>query len=96
MENTIIDNQFEDRFKPIQNHLDDNASWGGAMFETYGEEMAFVLEVHEKNPNRVWTIMDGEDNDMFIGNGLSYVNRVGYIITEVPFEGDGFIEVDCS
>jgi hypothetical protein len=30
-------------YKPIKNHLDKNASWNGEMFETYGEEVEFVI-----------------------------------------------------
>jgi len=31
-----------DTYKPITNHLDSNASFDGAMFETYGDEVEFV------------------------------------------------------
>jgi hypothetical protein len=95
MELEITEEKFEAYYKPIQNHIDDNASLGGCMFETHGKEMDYVLEVHQRNPELVWTFLEGDDG-IFVGNGLSYVNRIGYIITEKGFDGDGFIEIDFS
>lgn len=34
--------EFEAQFRPVMNHLDTNASFGGQMFETYGEERGYV------------------------------------------------------
>lgn len=76
---------WEEKYKPIKNHLDDNASWDGTMFETYGEELAFVKA---QAPNTIWTYGE-EDDKFYIQAGWHYVNRLGYFITEVPFEDDG-------
>lgn len=88
---TMTTDEFNERYKPIKNHLDGNASFDGCMYETYGEEMGHVLNVHETEPNRVWTVLD-VDGRTIISNGLHYVNRLGYMITEVPFTGK-FCEV---
>ena len=52
-------------YKPILNHLDKNASFqsddGGIMFETYGDEVAFVKS---QDPAKIWTYGDG---DMGVG-----------------------------
>lgn len=93
MEGVISADLFESKFKPMQNHIDNNASYEGAMFETFGAELEYVWEVHKTSPNRVWTVCDG-DNGPFIGSGFDYVNRLGFIITEIPFEGEGFLEVN--
>ena len=87
-------------YKPIENHLDDNASWQdgegrGFMFETYGEELDFVLAAANEDNSRVWTYMDGDDGGTIIVDGYWVVNRIGYFITEQPFEGDS-ITVEVS
>lgn len=76
--------QFEARHKPIRNHLDGNASLDGAMFETYGPELDFVMARCDANPFTVWTYMDDGEGGTFIGDGFQYVNRIGYLVTEVP------------
>jgi len=60
----------------------DMCPWGGCMYETYGEEMAYIKEVAQKHPRRIWTILDGESDTLVISAGLHYVNRLGYIITQ--------------
>lgn len=80
-------------FKPIGNHLGDNASFGGwlegeeqgIMFETYGDELVHVLKTAQDAPKTVWTYVDSESGTSII-EGLHYVNRIGYFITQIPAE----------
>lgn len=81
----IDDTEWEDTFHPINNPLDSNASCGGQMFETYGEELDYVLEVANSEPRRVWTYVDG-DKEPIIISGYHVVNRIGYFITEVAWD----------
>ena len=87
-----------DMYKPIINHFDDNASfdngYGGIMFETYGAEEQFVREMAIANPLRVWTYVDG-NGGTFIVNGMQFVNRIGYFITELPAD-DACSEIEVS
>ena len=69
-------------FKPMQNHLDENASFSGEMFETFGDEVVYVREVREIDEGKVWTLVDC-DGALFVTAGYSFVNRFGYFITEV-------------
>lgn len=71
------------KFKPIKNHIDTNASFNGEMFETYGEEVEFVKEQDEKY---IWTYADGDNGGLYIFNGWHFVNRIGYFITEEPWQ----------
>jgi hypothetical protein len=86
-----------DTYKPIINHIDTNASFdngdGGTMFETYGDEVAFVKEQPE---DRIWTYGDGDDGGSYVWNGWSFVNRIGYFITEVPCPPDTTIQIKVS
>lgn len=81
-----------DTYKPVYNHLDPNASFSdetgvGIMFETFGAELAYVESVLETTPDRVWTYMDSEINDEpVIVSGFHLASRIGYFISEVPFQ----------
>jgi hypothetical protein len=94
---SLTEEQFDEQFTLIENHLDDNASWGGAMFETYGEELDYVRMKAERG-NNVWTIIEGDDDTMFIVNGVHLVNRIGYLITREEWteETEVEIEFDCD
>ena len=88
MPNSFIEMDFDewcDTYKPIVNHLDDNASFdngeGGVMFETYGDEVSFVKEQPEAH---IWMYGSGDDGGTYVWNGWGFVNRLGYFITEVP------------
>jgi len=83
--------EWVEQYKPKVNHIlgEEGASFCGYMYETFGEEFDYVRTV---DPSLVWTIMDGDDGETFVGDGLHFVNRIGYIVTEVPAP-DGFVEV---
>jgi hypothetical protein len=70
-----------DQYKPISNHIVNN----GCLFETYGAELEFVKAQDSKH---IWTLVEGDSGDLYIENGFHYVNRLNYLITELPFEGD--------
>lgn len=84
-------------FRPINNPLNPNASfdWGsgfGTLFETYGDEFAYVQQTE---PERVWTLLSGDDGDV-ISNGFWRVNRLGYFITEVSVPPEVDIQVELE
>ena len=93
----LTENQFDEQFTLVENHIDNNASWGGAMFETFGEELEYVKMKAEKG-NNVWTIIEGDDDSRFIVNGVHFVNRIGYLITREEWEGETEVEIefDCD
>lgn len=89
---------WEKTYKPIPNHIDDNASFPneddeGIMFETYGDEVAFVKKA---DPAHIWTYGDGDDGGGYIWSGWHFVNRLGYFITEVPCPPDTTIQIQVD
>jgi hypothetical protein len=72
---------FDEKYTPIKNHLDANASFNGVLFETYGKELEFV---RQQPADRIWTWIDGEDGTYLV-QGYAFVNRIGYIITKEPY-----------
>lgn len=105
----LSEDQFEEQFEILINHFerakadpsiddDDICSFNGRMFETYGEELLYVLEMAKKN--RVVTIIESDGewqlNDsneeistMYYVSGWHMVNRIGYFITKEPIK-EGF------
>jgi hypothetical protein len=92
--------EWEHHFKPLVNHLDKNASFddgsGGIMFETYTEEYDYVASIGQKEPNRIWTLVDAEDGSTLIINRWAFVNRIGYFITEKPYDDTLDIQVQLD
>lgn len=85
----ISESAFEAQYHPQQNHLAQRADgpFNGWQYETYDAELDHVLAVNAAAPGCVWTIVDN-DGELQITSGYHLVNRQGYILTEVPFDGD--------
>jgi len=80
----------DEQFKFMVNNYDENASFDGLMFETYGDEVEYVKS---KPHNRIWTYGDGDDGGLYIWSGWSFVNRIGYFISELPFPENTTIQI---
>lgn len=68
-----------------ESELENMAPLAGCLYETFGEEVAHVLGVGEKNGFKtVWTVLhsDGRSNAWYITAGFHLVNRIGYLITK--------------
>ena len=92
---TLTEEQFEEQFTRVENHIDDNAGWNGCMFETFNEELEYVKMMAEKG-NHVWTLIEGDDDTWFISNGMRVVNKVGYFITREQWDCEIDVEIDMS
>lgn len=94
----LTEEEWFDTFKPIPNHIDDNASFQtedgvGYMFETYDDELKFV---QSQEPNRIWTYCDGDNSGTYIFQGMRIVNRIGYFVTTVPFDGSKDYQIQIN
>lgn len=78
---TIDDIVFLRDWPLLTNHLDDNASFDGCMFETYGPEHEFV---RQQNPLCIWTVLEDFDGNPAVASGYKWVNRLGYLISTRP------------
>lgn len=83
----LTEDNFDEIYLPIENHLVQDAPFDGTMFETFGNELDYVLTMVNdlKSNNRVWTILDG-DEGLWCVAGYHLINRFGYIITEKPWD----------
>lgn len=91
MEKLISEDSFYDTYKPVQNPFVENAPWNGCMLETYGPELEHVQEVLKTDPSKVWTVLACDDA-LVVSSGYHHVNRMGYIITEVPVAEGEMVE----
>ena len=53
--------KFVNKYKPIKNHIEEDATYDRFVFETCGEELGFVIEKAKENPLKVCTIIECED-----------------------------------
>lgn len=90
----LTEDEWFEQFKPIPNHLDENASFNdgehGYMFETYGDEVEFVKS---QDSNRIWTYSDGDNGGTYISDGYHVVNRIGYFVTAVPYDDKQYYQI---
>ena len=86
MKKYLTYDDFLGKYHPIKNHLDKNAGYDGYMFETFGKELEYVLATHQHSPQNIWTLVEGENNDMWLSPGYHFVDRLAYIITKEPVD----------
>jgi hypothetical protein len=83
----------DEKFRFMVNNYDDNASFEGLMFETYGDEVEYVKT---KPQNRIWMYGQGDDGGLYIWSGWGFVNRIGYFISEQPVPDNTTIQIMVS
>lgn len=82
--------EWRDAYRPVRNTIRTDAPFDGLMFETFGLELDAVAAA---DPACVWTIVDGECDRLWLLSGCHVVNRLGYLITERPWAGEGQLEI---
>jgi len=81
---TFHEDVFYEYFRPFRHPdaaFDD--IWGGHGLETYGKDLVLVRGY---DPNHIWTVLDCDSGQMIVP-GYHHVNRVCYILTELPHMG---------
>ncbi len=81
---------WRDAYRPVRNTTRKDAPFDGLMFETFGPELDAVRAA---DPACVWTIVDGEDDSLWLLSGCHFVNRLGYFVTERPWNGIDQLEI---
>lgn len=92
----LTEDRFLERFVPIPNPFDATAGFdfgdGGCLFAPTGRELDFVRGQPAEN---IWTIVEGDDG-IEITNGMHFVNRLGYLVSEHPCPQDTFVSVNLD
>lgn len=71
------------KFKPVERQQTENGH--ELFYETYGAELQTVKDQHAKHPNTVWTLTDCDNGKTYLCPGMSFVNRIAYVITQVEW-----------
>jgi len=74
---------FYEYFHPFRHPAARFNIWGGHGLETFGEDLLIVREYAQEY---VWTVVDC-DNDQWIIPEFHHINRICYLLTEVPHNG---------
>ena len=86
MKKYVTYDDFLEKYHPIKNHLDENAGYDGFMFDTFDEQLHYILQTNTHSPQNIWTLIEGENNDMWLSPGYHYIDRFGFIITKEPVD----------
>ena len=81
---------WEEKYQPIKNTFTQkqDGEFVEDKFETYGEELEYVLTIANSEPARVWTLVEGDDGNLHIVSGYHMVNRLNYFVTKNPSESE--------
>jgi hypothetical protein len=81
--------EFFEKYKPVSNpeSTDGEDFWlKDCMFDI--SDKKYVHEISQTTPGKVWTVHHSDSGDIeWIESGFHYVDRNGFIITEVPYTG---------
>jgi len=80
---TLHEDAFSEFFRPYRHKDASHDIWGGIGLETFGDDMELVKSLPVES---VWTVVDGDDGDQWILPGIHTVNRICYLITEIPHD----------
>ena len=86
---TITTEEFFEKHQPIKNHFVQEAAYEDCMFETYGEEVQYIVNIFNSDKKQyIWTLLEVENEESWIIPGYHYFNRLGYFITKIPWENE--------
>ena len=92
--NQLNEDNFWEQYKPQLNHLDQQASFDGCLYETYGKELQYVFTTAQHSKT-IWTVIETESGGLVYVAGLRLINRIGFFITLFPWTtGDEIVCVD--
>jgi len=80
---TLHEDAFYEFFRPYRHKDASHDIWGGIGLETFGDDLELVKSLPVES---VWTVVDGDDTDQWILTGIHTINRICYLITEVPHD----------
>ena len=82
--NVFHEDVFYEHFRPFRHDKSEFDIWGGLGLETYGYDLHLVRTYRTEF---VWSVLDGCCGpDQWIVPGIHWVNRVCYLLTEVPHD----------
>lgn len=97
----LSEEEFDEKYELIDNPNTNEGSFNNKFFETYGEDLDFVISMTKEN--RVITIIEShEEEENEFGETIGYfyyitgyhiVNRYGYLVTELPLDREFEVKI---
>jgi len=79
----LTEDAFFENFKPLENL---EQGHGNYYFETENEiDRVFLQFMAQRYPRHIWTRIDGADGCIYNINGWHIVDKIDFLITEVPW-----------
>jgi len=85
MKNITYEEWFE-QFKPV--FQSEDAQFDGYCIDDYNSPL-----IENCDADKIWTLIT-EGENMYIIEGFHFVDRMGYFITELPFEGSVIVNMN--
>jgi hypothetical protein len=86
---TLTSEEWDEEFIPIM----DGESYKDFHPKVVNDDEKKVLE-KALLEDRVWTLLEGDTGDLFLANGLHFVNRLDVYITEKPYDRNLLYEIN--
>jgi hypothetical protein len=83
-------------YVPRKNRVTKGRPYDGCMFETFGDDIDFLVNRSKIKAEYIWTLIDCENENQYILPGYHIVDRVGYFITKKPWKSEFNIEVNVN
>lgn len=80
---SLHEDAFYEFFRPYRHSQSNHDIWGGIGLETFGEDLELVKSLPATH---LWTVVDGDEGEQWILTGIHTVNRICYLITEIPHD----------
>jgi len=80
---TLHEDAYYEFFCPYRHPKASYDIWGGIGLETFGDDLELVKSLPATH---LWTVVDGDDGDQWILTGIHTVNRICFLVTEIPHD----------
>jgi len=87
---TMTIDAFMDNYKPVKNHFneaEETESFQSRVYDINDIQLAFIKAMLTILPKQVWTVLE-VGGTTIISSGYHFVDRAGYMITEVPADAE--------
>lgn len=93
----ISEDKWIEAYKPLVNPVDASFGYdfgdGCTLVETYGDHITYLESIDE---NRIWTVIEDDNGNQIIVSGKMRLNRIGFIVTEHPWDEYTEVPIDTD
>ena len=72
---TIDWEEFVHKYYPVKNHIDDHASYNNCMFETFGEELAYIVSLSNNEESKNHPVLSQPIEPLLLIHLVFYISE---------------------